>query len=292
MRDRRAIIELNKQQKAYYESRFEAAGDDERAANRVTNLWTRLRRRIQRYDQHVGTHSAMIADHEAWLGQLAGKRVLDLGCFSGNDLSVWIAERADEYVGMDLSEQAIAQLREKLEAAAPKARAEAFAGDFLQNGFPAQHFDVIYAHSVLHHFENLDCVLEEMERVLRPGGMVVAVDPLATEPLNRLVRALYRPFQSDRDWEWPFTGGTFRAFRRYFQIERVQGYRGLAMLGLPLAVVPFMEPVAHRLGRLGLRLDRRLASRPGPFLWLCWMVSTRMVKPGPNSDSLREGEGP
>jgi SAM-dependent methyltransferase len=279
MRDRNAIIELNKRQKAYYESRFRAAGGAERAANRLTNLWTYLRRRIQANDERIGTREHKLADHKAWLGDLSDKDVLDLGCFSGNELTLWIAGRCRSYVGLDLSENAAAELQAKLESAVPDGRAIARAGDILQNDFADGSFDVIYAHSVLHHFEDITCVLEELRRLLRLGGMVVSVDPLATEPLNRTARALYRPFQTDAAWEWPFTLRTFRELRRYFVLDRVQGYRGFSMLSFPLALVPFLGPVARDVGRAGLHLERRFADRPGPALWICWVVSTRLVKP-------------
>jgi ubiquinone/menaquinone biosynthesis C-methylase UbiE len=280
MPNRPDIQEINKQQKAYYESRFVAAGGNERAANVLTNLWTRLRRRIQHNDERVGVRRAILADHQRWLGDLSEKRVLDLGCFAGNALTIWIAERCREYVGLDLSEHAIAQLQTKLNATKPGGGARAYAGDFLQNQFPDEHFDVIYAHSVLHHFQDIRLVLDEMNRILKPGGVVVSVDPLATEPLNQLARAAYRPFQSDRAWEWPFTRRTFQQLHGYFVLDRVQGYRGLSMLSFPLALLPFMGSAAQRLGRLGARLERRWATAPGPGLWVCWLVAMRLVKPG------------
>mgnify|MGYP006425815439 CR=1 FL=1 len=279
MPDRRATLELNQRQKAYYESRFQAAGEDEAAANRVTNLWTRLRRRIQCNDLRIGIREAIQADHRGWLGDVSGTRVLDLGCFTGNELSLWLASQADEYVGMDLSEQAAAELQRKLDTEVASANARAVADDVLAGTLPAGHFDIVYAYSVLHHFRDTTMVLEELDRLLKPGGLVVSVDPLATEPLNRLARTLYRPFQSDSDWEWPFTYATFRALRRYFRIDRVQGYRGLSMLSLPLAALPFTGGLARRVGQAGVRMERRFANRTGPALWMCWIVSTRLIKP-------------
>lgn len=278
MSSRQPVNVVNRQQRAYYESRFEAAGGSEAAANRLTNLWTKVRRRIQAHDQAIGTASDKVADHQRWLGDLTGQAVLDLGCFTGNELSLWLAENARSYVGLDLSESAAAELHRELESAGLTGSAYVLAGDFLNNDFPAQCFDVVYAHSVLHHFEDIRVVLDELDRVLKPGGVVVSIDPLATEPLNRLARAAYRPFQSDRAWEWPFSFQTFRVLREYFELDRVQGYRGFSMLSLPLAVLPFMRAPAMRLGRLGRRLERGLASRQGPALWICWVVSLRMVK--------------
>jgi len=38
---------------------------------------------------------------------VAEAKVLDLGCGTGNPLSLWLAERAKEYVAIDLSESRI-----------------------------------------------------------------------------------------------------------------------------------------------------------------------------------------
>lgn len=51
--------------------------------------------------------------HKAWFGDLSGKKVLDLGCFAGNHLSVYLAQNAREYIGVDLSEAGILKLNKK-----------------------------------------------------------------------------------------------------------------------------------------------------------------------------------
>ncbi|MDQ2070111.1 class I SAM-dependent methyltransferase [Natronospira bacteriovora] len=256
----------NRRQKAYYESRFQAGGQDESAANWITNRWTALRRGLQRAERRHGLRERVIAWHKQWLGDLSGRAVLDLGCFRGNELSLWLAEQAGDYTGIDLSPSAVAALNEKLEGL-PHARA--IAGDFLLADLPEAGFDVVYAHSVLHHFPDVDVLCRRLSQVLKPGGVVVSVDPTQTEPLNRLARLLYRPFQSDRDWEWPFSRKTFRILQRHFEIDRIQGYRGFSRIGL--LIPPLMG--------WGLRMDERFARRLGPGLWFCWLVTMRMRKP-------------
>lgn len=113
------MLQVNARQKAFYESRFDAfqAGTPhhERAANVSTNLWSRMRRRLIGMRQASSVDSYLLALHQEWLAAvLPGARVLDLGCFSGNPLSFWIAERCADYTGIDLSEQAIAQLNAQL----------------------------------------------------------------------------------------------------------------------------------------------------------------------------------
>ena len=75
-------------------------------------------------------------------------------------------------------------------------------------------------------------MLKELYRALKSGGIVVSFDPLMTEPLNRLARMLYRPLQTDHEWEWPFTFSSFRYLQRYFEIANIQGFMGMSKLGL------------------------------------------------------------
>jgi len=80
--------------------------------------------------------------------------VLDLGCFAGNDLSLWIAENCADYTGIDLSEQAIKVLNAKLRERG-LIHARGCAQNFLANSYPDNHFDLVYAYSVLH---NQGCI--------------------------------------------------------------------------------------------------------------------------------------
>lgn len=276
---RRAMIEANTRQKDYYESRFEAGatgqGAKERAANYPTRAWTWLRRRIMRLRAASGVDEGLLDLHHAWLGDLADASVLDLGCFTGNRLSFWIAENAKEYVGVDLSEQAVEELNHSL-AERQLSNATAVAMDFLANDWPDGRFDVVYAYSVLHHFSPIEVVLKEIHRLLKPGGIVITMDPLTTDPLNRVARVIYRPFQSDRQWEFPFSRQTLRRFDEVFEIEAVQGLQGVVKLAYPLLLIPGLEPVGKAVANRLREWDERHARSFGVPLYLCWHITMKL----------------
>jgi SAM-dependent methyltransferase len=263
------LINLNAKQRAFYESKAVARTTSKRALNLPTYLWTRLREAQQRSERGSGVSAAMLEKHREWLSDLSDKDVLDLGCFSGNRLSIELAQAARSYLGIDLCAQAIDQLRKKL-VSIPGAEAQAV--DFLAEGY-RNRFDVIYAHSVLHHFDDFELLCKELRRALRPGGLVVSLDPLQTDPINRLARLAYRPFQADKDWEWPFDGRNFAVIREHFEIEAVQGFRGLSKLG------PLAGPWAPQVARCGCNQDLKHADRFGLPLTLCWIVAMKLRKP-------------
>jgi SAM-dependent methyltransferase len=276
---RQAMLATNVRQQDYYESRFEAKASgrsgEERAANRPTRVWTHMRRRIQRLRSSVGVDHELIELHREWLGDLRNARVLDLGCFTGNRLSSYMAATADEYLGVDLSEQAAQSLDEALKQKG-YAKASAIAMDFLDNQWPDGHFDCVYAYSVLHHFADLETALHELRRIVKPGGVIITMDPLSTDPFNRLARLLYRPFQSDRDWEYPFTARTLRLFQEHFMLEEVQGLQGVVKLSYPLLLIPGLGPLALKMAA-GLRsFDFSHARNIGLPLYLCWHISMKL----------------
>ena len=275
------MLDTNIRQRDFYESRFEASSSreakPERAANRATRLWTSLRRSIMGLRYRAGADDRLLDLHRAWLGDLTAARVLDLGCFHGNQLSHWIAARAKEYIGVDLSAQAIAKLQSELQDRGyPNATAVAM--DFLANTWPDGYFDRVYAYSVLHHFDDLDVALRELRRVVRPGGVIVTMDPLATEPFNRVARALYRPLQSSRDWEFPFDHRSLKAIARYFTVLDRKGVQGFVKLAYPLLAFRLTQPIGRRLAARLLSLDDRgiLLSFPvvGP-----WHISMKLERP-------------
>ena len=285
--DRRdAMLEVNVRQQDYYESRHEAKqanlGASERAANRITQGWTSLRRRIMRMRAAAGVDEYLLDLHRHWLGDLSGKKVLDLGCFDGNVLSLWLAQQAGEYVGVDLSASAIDALNRKLEERGlDNARAETM--DFLANPWPDASFDVVYAYSVMHHFADLDVAVAELRRILREDGMVVTMDPLKTEPFNRFARAIYRPFQTDKAWEFPFDRKALRTFRRYFRVEEQRGIGALVKFSYPLLVFPGLTPAGRRVADRLLAFDDEHTRRRSLPFYLAWHVALKL-RPLPGGD--------
>ncbi len=267
------MLELNKKQKKYYESNSDPTLKSK--GNLLTKVWRNLRRGQQDLRDELGIGNYINNLHTQWLGNLSDKKVLDFGCYSGNDLSLYIAEKSKSYTGLDLSETAISSLNEKL-AENNISNARAIACDFLSDDFTLKDFDIIYAKSVFHHFEHMEVFLKRVHEVLKPGGMVITFDPLQTSYPVLLARTLYRPFQSDRHWEWPFTKKTFELIQKNFQIQHVQGTMGQAKWAVPLAF--FSTKTAIKLGKKWNEADKVESTKLGNGLYKCMQVSMCLIK--------------
>ncbi|MFX0066661.1 MAG: class I SAM-dependent methyltransferase [Candidatus Hermodarchaeota archaeon] len=99
------------------------------------------------------------------------KRIIDLGCGNGNHV-VFFAEQGFDVSGIDISEEAIEIARAWLNMRDLKADLQA--GDIENIPCPDQSFDVVISHAVLDHipFEKAKKVMEEIKRILVPGGYV------------------------------------------------------------------------------------------------------------------------
>ena len=222
--------EINKRQKEFYQS-FQK--------NLPTKLWYSLRNGVlTKFRKSVGIEGVVVQQHYDWIGDVKGKKVLDLGCFQGNSLSMYLAQNASEYIGIDLSEKAIKHLNSRLKNIPT---ANAYAIDFLSEEFKVKDFDLIYAYAVLHHFKDVDGLIKKLNGKLATNGKIVSYDPTTTSMPVWVIRKLYRPFQSDKEWEWPFTAKTILKFENAFNILDRRGTLGKSKWFFLLNFLPISE---------------------------------------------------
>ena len=240
MKNTEDILEINKKQKEFYNS------DNRGKKNIASSLWTSLRNGLLNdFRKKFDIKDRVYDEHKLWLGDLSDKKILDLGCLQGNYLSLYMAKNAKEYIGIDLSDVAIAHLQKTIEQNQCK-NASARAVDFLSPEFTETNFDIIYAYGVLHHFENFDLLISKMKEKLNPNGIIVSYDPLETSLPIKILRTIYRPFQDDKDWEWPFTKKVLAKIQSNFKIEEIRGVLGQSKYGIFINFLPLSHAFKSR----------------------------------------------
>ena len=102
--------------------------------------------------------------------QLAGARILDVGCGLGGK-TVWYAELgASLVVGVDLDAKHTRQSRRFAAARGLSERIAIARGDAMRLPFAPHRFDIVTANDSLEHFADPGAALAELARVLVPGG--------------------------------------------------------------------------------------------------------------------------
>jgi len=123
---------------------------------------------------------------EARLGKLEGKRLLEIGCGDGR-LSVKFAQAGARVTGIDISGEMIERTKQAAGQAHAGDRIEAIRMSGEDLSFPAESFDLVYGHSILHHLI-LGSAASQLSRVLRPRGTAVFLEPLDRNPVLRAFR--------------------------------------------------------------------------------------------------------
>ena len=118
---------------------------------------------------------------------LAGRRVLDLGCGTGVDLARF-ARGGARATGVDLAETAIALARRNM--AHRGLQAALLVGDGEALPFPDGSFDYVFAHGVAQYTHDGRRLVEEVHRVLVPGGRAVFQGYNRISWLNALSRLM------------------------------------------------------------------------------------------------------
>ena len=116
-----------------------------------------------------------------------GERALDLACGTG-DLAFAAAAKGARVIGLDLTHR-------MLQIATQKSGSATFlAGDMGSLPFKPQSFDLVTTGYGLRNVPDLNTAIDEVARVLRPGGRLLSLD--FNRPQPALIRAAYLSYLS------------------------------------------------------------------------------------------------
>ncbi len=111
-----------------------------------------------------------------------GQRLLDVGCGEGRHTLAAYLRRGVLAVGVDLGFSDLQTARGRISDMAayePEGEVVFLQGDATGLPFPDHHFDRIICSEVLEHIPNFIAVLDEIYRVLKPGGRLCVSVPRA-----------------------------------------------------------------------------------------------------------------
>lgn len=123
---------------------------------------------------------------------LAGLRILktDLWDEAKNTrILMWASQQGAHAYGIDISAPTVAQARTMFDAAADARPLRGVVGDVREIPFGADSFDLIYSMGTIEHFAATVRAVEEMARVLKPGGRAIIGVPNRHDPFLRPLMA-------------------------------------------------------------------------------------------------------
>lgn len=117
---------------------------------------------------------------------VAGRRVVDLATGTG-DIAFALSRHGARVVGLDLTPRMIELARAKSSAGTDGP--EFLVGDMMALPFPNESFDLVTTGYGLRNVPDLRVAIDEIQRVLTPGGHVLSLD--FNRPANPVIRAVY-----------------------------------------------------------------------------------------------------
>jgi demethylmenaquinone methyltransferase / 2-methoxy-6-polyprenyl-1,4-benzoquinol methylase len=118
----------------------------------------------------------------------AGAHALDLATGTG-DIAFALAARGAEVVGLDITARMIELAQSKVDRSAKPVAPHFVVGDMLALPFPDASFDIVTTGYGLRNVPNLALAIQEIHRVLKPGGRMLSLD--FNRPSNGIVRGAY-----------------------------------------------------------------------------------------------------
>jgi SAM-dependent methyltransferase len=144
------------------------------------------------------------------MGDLKGKKLLDLGCGAG-ETSVYFALKGADVYASDIAEEFL-KVAETL-AAKYGTHLNTVPADAARLPFADGTFDLVFGNGVLHHVDLLPAI-GEIRRVLKTGGKAVFVEPLPYNPAINLYRRIAKDVRTED--EKPLGMGDIRRVGEHF----------------------------------------------------------------------------
>jgi arsenite methyltransferase len=202
---------------------------------------------------------SLIVEHH--LKKLRARRVLEIGCGKGFNLRM-LARRNPEvsFTGIDLTPHHVRAARLR---GWRRRNLKIYEGDFHRLSFADGSFDLVFSVEAICHAADVYQVVEQVRRVLRPGGRFVTVEPWRypefesfPEPAQKAVRLV----------ETVFVLPNLQEFDRWLQKTMELGFEPVVLEDVTEAALPNLEKLRRKAFRLrrftwGRPTLRRLAPR-------------------------------
>ena len=192
-----------------------------------------------------------------------GRRVLEYGCGTGS-LAFDLAKEATHVIGIDISDVAIRDAHRSADREG-LTNIEFRVDNAEAMHLPARHVDVVAGSGIVHHLD-IPKAMQEVRRVLAPGGVAIFAEPLDHNPFVKWYRQRTPELRTPD--EHPLTVSDLRAVVRGFTSSTVT-YFGLVAPVLGLLSRESKAP--HPLTRFVWWLDSLLCRIPfvRHYAWYC-----------------------
>jgi 2-polyprenyl-3-methyl-5-hydroxy-6-metoxy-1,4-benzoquinol methylase len=220
-----------------------------------------------------------------WMGDLRGKRILEIGCGLG-EASVYFAMKGAITTAVDIS-PGMLEVTQKLARLHGVEVKTVCASAMNLDAIKDQSFDFVYASNLLHHVE-IAPFLTQVKRKLAIGGSAFFWDPVHYNPVIQIYRSMATKVRTPD--EHPLKASDIKLMRRNFRHVEMRFFWYLSLvIFLKFFLIDRLNPNQSRYWkkiiddapRIGPwlsilhRIDKLIFSWVPGIRWLAWNVVIR-----------------
>ena len=175
---------------------------------------------------------------------------MDYACGNGS-----IAIKASKYgakfaVGLDISNVSVENAKNEAAKSGVDENTYFIQADAENTMLPCNSIETIICSGMLHHLD-LSYAFPELQRILRPGGRILAVEALDYNPAIKLYRYLTPQMRTDWEKAHILSLKDVRFAKRFFQVGEIKYWHILGILEPHLRV---LGPVLHGIDAILTRI--------------------------------------
>lgn len=152
-------------------------------------------RKINIFAQFEGNTSPEYKEAIKQLGNVKGKKVLNLGCGLGEE-ATYLAVQGAKVYAIDMSKEMLNATKKLAHRYGIFKNITYSCMSVEELEFYDENFDCVFGCNILHHVD-INKTINETKRVLKPGGIAVFSEPLAYNPLINIYRIMANKVRTD-----------------------------------------------------------------------------------------------
>lgn len=197
------------------------------------------------------------------VGNLRGKKVLDLGCGAGES-SVYFALQGADVFAVDISSRMLEKANELAAKYCITLKTYKMVAEELT--FESDYFDFIFGNGVLHHC-NVELAVKEVSRVLKKDCLAIFIEPLAYNPVIKLYRKIAKEVRTDT--ETPFNLNQIACMKPYFSSLRLKFFwLSSQLIFIYMYLIERVSPLKERYWKRVIKESKRYTKAFKFFNWI------------------------
>jgi ubiquinone/menaquinone biosynthesis C-methylase UbiE len=188
---------------------------------------------------------------ENWIKQHSKSKIfLDYACGNGFNAIKAAKAGAELAIGIDISNVSIENARKFAKEEGVSSNTYFVQGDCENTGLPDNCIDTCICSGVLHHLD-LSYAFPELRRILKKGGVILAVEALDYNPLIKLYRNMTPQMRTEWEKSHILSYKDITFAKRFFNVKEIKHWHLFSIMG---AFVPIALPFLNILDKVILQL--------------------------------------